>query len=37
MISTATCCIFHEENPKKFDQDEIIKTLDQAKDLEWHE
>jgi hypothetical protein len=30
---------FPEENPKQFDQDEIIKILDQAKawDPEWHE
>jgi hypothetical protein len=30
---------FPEENPKQFDQDEIIEILDQAKarDPEWHE
>jgi hypothetical protein len=30
---------FPEENPKKLDQDEIIKILDQANsmDPEWHE
>jgi hypothetical protein len=27
---------FHEENPKQFDQDEIIEILDQAKAPEWH-
>jgi hypothetical protein len=28
---------FPEENPKQFDQYEIIEILDQAKALEWHE
>jgi hypothetical protein len=28
---------FPEENPKQFDQDEIIEILDQAKASEWHE
>jgi hypothetical protein len=28
---------FPEENPKRFDQDEIIEILDQAKAPEWHE
>jgi hypothetical protein len=28
---------FPEENPKQLDQDEIIETLDQAKDPEGHE
>jgi hypothetical protein len=39
MTSTATFCIFFEENAMKLDQDEIIEILDQAKawDPEWHE
>jgi hypothetical protein len=28
---------FPEENPKQFDQDEIIEILDQSKTPEWHE
>jgi hypothetical protein len=27
---------FPKENPKQFDQDDIVKILDQAKAPEWH-
>jgi hypothetical protein len=31
MTSTVICCVFPEENPKHFGEDEIIEILDQAK------
>jgi hypothetical protein len=39
MTSTATFCIFIEENPKQLDQDETSEILDQSKTIhpELHE